>query len=384
MAQMNPDSLPDQRSKGNVTYYKRNGQTIVRVKGRAKGSGERTTLVMNQRTRCRNVQHAWRKFSNHIAGFFEDRKAGQTAYNKFMSVNLPHAMVYMPREPRIEGCVLDHFTISSGPLEPPLTVTPSPQGHVSSLTIGDLQIDENTLVGDFLMALGHLPQGLRSFDINLHFFRVNQKVYDALHQCSLDIRHWCLQGRGHDQRPLLSVLGLDSTDDGLLNIDGHLGAVQQEGYMVAWVISRPTFDGRTLVTTQRLEGKNPLLDHYSSQMARYDAIYSYSGVRKSYAMPFRYDDTHNGIQFAPESFSAEGYKTSAFNVHVSALVRPTPEAGTVEGRGLYPMGTSVTLKAVAAEGYRFLCWDDGCLDAERTLNPTTNITLAAIFAPLEP
>ena len=126
MAILNPDGFPEKGGKGEVTIYQRNGQTIVRVKHRSKSNHERTTLVMNQRTRWSNVQRAWAYFRQHVDTFFDDRKAGQTAYNKFMSVNMPHAIVYMPKDSRGNGCVLDHFNLSSGVLRPAVSVKSTP------------------------------------------------------------------------------------------------------------------------------------------------------------------------------------------------------------------------------------------------------------------
>ena len=383
MAILNPDGFPEKGGKGEVTIYQRNGQTIVRVKHRSKSNHERTTLVMNQRTRWSNVQRAWAYFRQHVDTFFDDRKAGQTAYNKFMSVNMPHAIVYMPKDSRGNGCVLDHFTLSSGVLRPAVSVKSTPQGHVSSLTIGDLQVDESTTVTQFILSLGGLPSECTVAGYNLHFFRVNQDVWVDGQHPSLSVRHWHFEANIRDQRPLMAVLGITSVEDGLLNIDGHLGAVQREGSLVAWVVTLPTDDGRVLATTQRLEGDNPLLARYSSKGARYEAIYSYGDVRPSNKLIGTKEDRNNLPQYTPQPIGTESYNTSAFNISVNALAKPTPAAGTIEGMGTFPLGTSITLKAVAAEGYRFLCWDDGCLEAERTLQPSDDITLAAIFAPLE-
>ncbi|MCR5588252.1 MAG: leucine-rich repeat protein [Bacteroidales bacterium] len=62
---------------------------------------------------------------------------------------------------------------------------------------------------------------------------------------------------------------------------------------------------------------------------------------------------------------------SSFGTIVEAIYDVTIAAtanyeqrGTVEGEGVYPMGTTVTLTAEPAEGYFFACWQDG-----DTLNP---------------
>lgn len=48
-------------------------------------------------------------------------------------------------------------------------------------------------------------------------------------------------------------------------------------------------------------------------------------------------------------------------------IRKDEVYGYVEGTGSYKAGSSVTLKAVPEEGYFFVGWGDGCLDAEREI-----------------
>jgi len=53
--------------------------------------------------------------------------------------------------------------------------------------------------------------------------------------------------------------------------------------------------------------------------------------------------------------------------------------GTVEGAGTFDAGTSVTIKAIAGEGYEFKGWSDGNTNATRTLEVIANVTLTATF-----
>lgn len=56
--------------------------------------------------------------------------------------------------------------------------------------------------------------------------------------------------------------------------------------------------------------------------------------------------------------------------------------GTVTGASSYNSGDTVTLKAVANDGYRFLRWNDGTTDATKTFKATTNATYSAEFVKL--
>ncbi len=57
-----------------------------------------------------------------------------------------------------------------------------------------------------------------------------------------------------------------------------------------------------------------------------------------------------------------------------------PTMGSVVGSGGYEQGTTATIAAVPAEGYRFVQWSDGNTDNPRTLTVTEDISLTAEFA----
>ncbi|MBO5086134.1 MAG: InlB B-repeat-containing protein, partial [Paludibacteraceae bacterium] len=67
----------------------------------------------------------------------------------------------------------------------------------------------------------------------------------------------------------------------------------------------------------------------------------------------------------------------AINVYTVTL---NVENGTVKGAGSYNYGTGVTLTATPAEGYHFVKWSDGELNATRTIKVTADVTLTAEFA----
>ena len=56
------------------------------------------------------------------------------------------------------------------------------------------------------------------------------------------------------------------------------------------------------------------------------------------------------------------------------------EHGTIIGSGEYEYGSVVEIEAIAEEGYHFVRWSDGVVDAVRTINVTSDITLVAEFA----
>ena len=62
------------------------------------------------------------------------------------------------------------------------------------------------------------------------------------------------------------------------------------------------------------------------------------------------------------------------------LVELNGEYGTIIGSGEYEYGSTIEVEAIADEGYHFVRWSDGVVDAVRTINVTSDITLVAEFA----
>lgn len=60
------------------------------------------------------------------------------------------------------------------------------------------------------------------------------------------------------------------------------------------------------------------------------------------------------------------------------------ERGEVTGKGIYNEGTELTISATPKSGYYFDRWyEDGCIDATRTITVTKNATYTALFFPEE-
>ncbi len=55
------------------------------------------------------------------------------------------------------------------------------------------------------------------------------------------------------------------------------------------------------------------------------------------------------------------------------------ERGSVTGAGTYPFGSQVVLEAVPADGYAFICWNDGDTLNPRLLEAIEDVSLVAMF-----
>lgn len=71
--------------------------------------------------------------------------------------------------------------------------------------------------------------------------------------------------------------------------------------------------------------------------------------------------------------------------HYTITVAASPSAGgTVTGGGRYADGSSVTLKATAKAGYRFVKWSDNNTSATRTVTVSADATYTATFEAVTP
>ena len=69
----------------------------------------------------------------------------------------------------------------------------------------------------------------------------------------------------------------------------------------------------------------------------------------------------------------------ALNNYTVTVISANDSMGTVSGGGTYEAGSQVTITATAAEGYRFVSWNDGNTDNPRTITVTEDATYIASF-----
>ena len=81
---------------GDLVYFVRGGQQIIRgVSTSSKNS--RTSAQMMQRMKWPNIVAVYKTLSPYLKDCFENKPAGQTDYNRFMSINLNAEPVYLEK-----------------------------------------------------------------------------------------------------------------------------------------------------------------------------------------------------------------------------------------------------------------------------------------------
>ncbi len=108
---------------------------------------------------------------------------------------------------------------------------------------------------------------------------------------------------------------------------------------------------------------------YATPYSGYDFVGWSDGSNEN---PHTVTVTGNATYTATFSYAGATYYT------VSAYVSPAG-AGSVEGSGTYPEGSTVTLTATANMGYAFSEWNDGVTANPRTVTVTNNMSFTAYF-----
>ena len=208
---------------------------------------------------------------------FENKKATQSDYNKFMSLNAANSRIYLTKEQARQGaCVLDSYRVSDGTLQP-VDVFPSAQNWVTNLYLTGLdKLDATTTVAAFSTALLASNAGLRSGD-QLSFIRITQLFNNTTDIPYIQVRAYELiineQGPGlvKDFWPIeLLALGKVQDTPALMVKNNS----KQGGF--ALIVSR-TQGGRVLVNPSQITQVNmtDVINQYSSSAALQAAIDSY-------------------------------------------------------------------------------------------------------------
>lgn len=270
---MNVTRSKMRRRVGDMTFYWRNGQLVVRVRHNGIGQRRYTVQQMVALMRWKNLINLWRVFPPDGRPAFEGRRPGVTDYNLFLSHAMQTEPVYLTRQQAAAGAaVLTPVVVSAGTL-PEIVVTNDGTAPATDIALGSLTLGEETTVGALATAVVSNNAAFRFGDELLCY--VGWQREDAVLQVPV-VTVECVR------------LLLDGADRGLLwqgaaarqgfaSRRGVLAAAGMEAGGVAWVHTR-TVGGRTLRSTQRMAVDNPLMAAYGSAEAFEAACRSYGGA----------------------------------------------------------------------------------------------------------
>lgn len=261
---------------GGTVLYTQGGRTLQRELA-PEVKNPKTPAQMGQRVKWANLVAFYRANAGWMPKSFENKKATQSDYNKFMSLNAANSRIYLTKEQARQGaCVVDSYRVSDGTLQP-VDIFPTEQNWVTNLYLTGLdKLDATTTVAAFSTALLASNAGLRSGD-QLSFIRITQLFNNTTSIPYIQVRAYELlineQGPGlvKDFWPveLLAMSNLQDTPALMVKNNNKQGGF-------ALIVSR-TQGGRVLVSPSQVTQVNmaDVINQYSSIAALQAAIDSY-------------------------------------------------------------------------------------------------------------
>lgn len=270
--------LPPGRYDG-ITVYLRNGVVVKRCSKNERGNPSKSRIQTAGRVRWNNVQHLWSTFPKEWRPRYQNRAAGCSNYNTFMSLNMHGTPIYFTRqEAENYASVLVPLVVSHGILKE-VVVEYDGTGLASNIVMGDFAITPQTTVGQFSKAI---VENNRDFghDDRLTFV-VGTQMMDTLAPRARFMCHTVVLDLLSEQ-PLAEAVG---GSDGF-EVRGGVLASQVTTGAATWVHERPTADGETLVSTQRLWCDNEeMIALYTSPEALERAAATYSKGKVDFLAP---------------------------------------------------------------------------------------------------
>ena len=261
---------------GGTVLYTQGGRTLQRELA-PEVKNPKTPAQMGQRVKWANLVAFYRANAGWMPKAFENKKATQSDYNKFMSLNAANSRIYLTKEQARQGaCVLDSYRVSDGTLQP-VDIFPTENNWVTNIYLTGLdKLDATTTVAAFSTALLSSNAGLRSGD-QLSFIRVTQLFNNTTDIPYIQVRAYELiineQGPGlvKDFWPI-ELIGLgDVQNTPALMVKNNN---KQGGFAI--IVSR-TQASRVLVSPSQITQVNmsAIINKYSSSAALSAAIESY-------------------------------------------------------------------------------------------------------------
>lgn len=261
---------------GGTVLYTQGGRTLQRELA-PEVKNPKTPAQMGQRVKWANLVAFYRANAGWMPKAFENKKATQSDYNKFMSLNAANSRIYLTKEQARQGaCVVDSYRVSDGTLQP-VDIFPAEVNWVTNLYLGDLaELDNSTTVAEFSTELLKSNVGLRSGD-QISFIRATQLFNNTTDIPYIQVRAYEMlineQGAGlvQDYWPIeLIGIGEEQGEPALMVKNNN----KQGGFAI--IVSR-TQGGRVLVSPSQITQVNMagVINQYSSNAALTNAIESY-------------------------------------------------------------------------------------------------------------
>lgn len=315
---------------GGSVLYQAMGQTRQRELA-ANVSNPRTQAQMEKRTRWANLVNFYRANAGWMKFAYETKKTNQSEYNKFMSLNVPGARIYLPKTIANQGgCIVDAYQMTQGSLAS-VEFSKVSGGWNTNIFLNDpTNLDEYSTVGEWTRQILPVNPALREGD-QLSFVRFTQQTNSSTGVPFVVVRKYEVVLNSNDVRRFSDFMPMDYIGTGT-NGDFNCIAIDDSGNAGGFLmcISR-TIGGKTYVSTQSIVVANnsTLIEAYSSQAAMQAAVDSYGESTE----PFLTSTTAGIDENAPVAPSALSVKigTTSFAAGEVAYIEEDPSSKAFKG-----------------------------------------------------
>lgn len=257
---------------GDMTLRVVNGQTVTSEKVTRNTS--KTFAQMVRRVQWANVVNLFRAFEGTLHPSFESRPRNWSDFNAFMSANIGQFGVYLTASEASQGgCLVAPYQITRGSL-PSVGMGTTEAGVITSdIKVGALDITDETTLAAFSAAVRANNSGWEYGD-QLSAYVALQKVNTITQVPYVEVHAYEITLAEDDETLVLDLIDNDPTCFAVVDQKLCLNAPINGG--ACYVHSRK--DGqKTRVSTQRFTATNDLLDAYTTEAKRTEAIISYGG-----------------------------------------------------------------------------------------------------------
>lgn len=269
---------------GGSVIYQAMGQTRQRALA-SSVSNPRTQAQMTQRVKWANLVNLYRANSDWMKYAFETKKASQSDYNKFMSLNVTDSNIFLPKNiAAAGGAVVQSYLITQGSL--PSIETTYVSGSIwwaTNIYLGNSYIFSTPTVAAFTRVLLDNNPAMREGD-QLSFIRMTQMTNADNGAPYVIVRKYELVLSLTNQASVWDYLPNDYIDSSEAATNSQL-VVKDSGNAGGFVLvlSR-TIAGKTYVSSQRIVVANnsALIAAYSSTAALQAAINSYGSSEEAF------------------------------------------------------------------------------------------------------
>ena len=268
-------------SAGSLTFRRSAGRTIVSEKV-TEVKISRTEPQQRHRTKWANVVQMYKGIRPLLNYGFENRPKNLSDYNMFVKVNMQQTPVYLTKQAVAGGaCVAAPYQITQGSL-PAIVLTGTGQNVKTDIRLGGESITSSTTVAQFSAAVVQNNADYRYGD-QISFFLVKQMVNaeTGIPYCQFSAAKVILDAANNEK--LADVTG---SSHGFASADGMLAHVGNDGDCAyAWVHTRKSANGKTLVSSQSLIAANSILANYMGDAAYNLASSSYGSTMEVFLSP---------------------------------------------------------------------------------------------------